>query len=580
MTAIPFIGAVAQQFDNNGSALAFGSVAFYQAGTTNVPLATYANFSKTVVNPVIMNLNAAGQFQNDVWGDGGYHIFIYDAPNGGGNLVHDRDNFFLSQTTGIPFVVLTGSPNAYIGSPNPSIFSYSNGDTYNVLWGFTNTGPSTIDLSGAGVVDLVDPSGNPLVAGENLIGTIGTIIFNNGSFVVSNPQDPTEIPVYTTTGAANAYILSPAPALTAYGDVAYFIKASFTNTGAATINVSGLGNSPLKYSSGAPLVGGEIVVGYTYEIAVRASEVIVLNPTPLLAPYYLSTGSAGAYQITTSQGIGAYVEGMSFTMTANFGSTNNPTLQIDSLAALNIVKNPAVFVQSDDMTAANIYSLTLVNGNWVLQNPDLPISITSGLNSSPLLGFLPLNGSTLAKTSGATYNNSNAFRAFNYLWNNLSNAVAPVSTGRGVSALADWNADKNILLPDYAGFSPLGVKAATPITAAGATAGALTVASTGSVSSSAGNTGSTSLTTSQIEAHPHNFSTDGTAFGQFGIIPATVFRSSSGDSTQATVVSKDTDNTGGGLGHAHTGSTVTSSFTGNATSVLQPSFGVYYYINY
>lgn len=577
MTAIPFIGAQAFFVDGAGAPLINGSVYFWQAGTNNVPLATWRDFAQTVVNPNPIPLTNAGVPLYEIWGDGGYHIMWYDSNN---NLIGEIDNFFLAQNTGIPFFVTTGSPNAYIGTPSPAISAYTNGLVFNVLWNFTNTGASTINISGLGAVDLVDPSGNPLVPGENLIGTIGTIIFNNGSFVVANPQNPTEIPIYTTTGAANAYILSPAPALTAYGDVAYFIKASFTNTGAATINVSGLGNSPLKYSSGAPLVGGEIVVGYTYEIAVRTSEVIVLNPTPLLAPYYLSTGSAGAYQITTSQGIGAYVEGMSFTMTANFGSTNNPTLQIDSLAALNIVKNPAVFVRSDDMTAANIYSLTLVNGNWVLQNPDLPISITSGLNSSPLPGFLPLNGSTLAKTSGATYNDSNAFRAFNYLWYSVSDVEAPVSGGRGVTSLADWNANKNILLPDITGRSLFGVKAGSPITVPAGTAGALTVASTGSVSSSAGNTGSTSLTTSQIEAHPHNFSTDGTAFGQFGIIPATVFRSSSGDSTQATVVSKDTDNTGGGLGHTHTGSTVTSSFTGNATSVLQPSFGVYYYINY
>ena len=47
---------------------------------------------------------------------------------------------------------------------------------------------------------------------------------------------------YVTTGSSNAYVLTVNPSLAAYaaGNL-YRIKPNFTNTGAATINISGLG---------------------------------------------------------------------------------------------------------------------------------------------------------------------------------------------------------------------------------------------------------------------------------------------------------------------------------------------------
>jgi hypothetical protein len=49
--------------------------------------------------------------------------------------------------------------------------------------------------------------------------------------------------------------------------------------------------------------------------------------------------------------------------------------------------------------------------------------------------------------SAALHKGQTFFNLFTFLWNNLPNTVAPVSSGRGVSALADWNANKNIRVP-------------------------------------------------------------------------------------------------------------------------------------
>lgn len=79
-------------------------------------------------------------------------------------------------------------------------------------------------------------------------------------------------------------------------------------------------------------------------------------------------------------------------------------------------------------------------------------------DSNPISGFVRLNGRTIGSAiSGATERpNSDTEDLFNYLWNTLSDSIAPVSTGRGVSASADWAANKTITLPSMRGRVPVG----------------------------------------------------------------------------------------------------------------------------
>lgn len=74
----------------------------------------------------------------------------------------------------------------------------------------------------------------------------------------------------TSGGSANAHTVTVTPALSAYanGDTVEFI-AGFTNTGAATLAVSGLAATAIREgdgSSGFALAAGRIVVGKTYRV--------------------------------------------------------------------------------------------------------------------------------------------------------------------------------------------------------------------------------------------------------------------------------------------------------------------------
>jgi hypothetical protein len=162
----------------------------------------------------------------------------------------------------------------------------------------------------------------------------------------------------TSGGAADVQTLTPSPALGAYAaGIRYAFLAGFTNTGAATINISGLGAKDLKTTSGAALSAGNITSGNLYTItydgtnfrvhelvAVAAGSITNLelnasaitgqseDTTPDVAADYLLTYDASAAALKKTL-IGSIVDGVSSTKTsANNGGTVSYS---DSLVLVN-----------------------------------------------------------------------------------------------------------------------------------------------------------------------------------------------------------------------------------------------------
>jgi len=79
--------------------------------------------------------------------------------------------------------------------------------------------------------------------------------------------------------------------------------------------------------------------------------------------------------------------------------------------------------------------------------------------SGSLTGWVRENGRTIGSaTSGATERaNPDCEPLFSFIWNNYSDTLCPVSTGRGVSASADWSANKTIQLLDFRNCAPAGL---------------------------------------------------------------------------------------------------------------------------
>ena len=82
----------------------------------------------------------------------------------------------------------------------------------------------------------------------------------------------------TTTGSANAYVLTSGLSLAAYvSGQSFLIKANFTNSGAATINVDTLGAKSLVKGVSTALASGDITSGAIYHISYDGTNFNVLN---------------------------------------------------------------------------------------------------------------------------------------------------------------------------------------------------------------------------------------------------------------------------------------------------------------
>lgn len=117
-------------------------------------------------------------------------------------------------------------------------------------------------------------------------------------------------------GAANAYTLTPAPALTAYDtDQVFGFRANFANTGTATLNVSGLGAKTIKKIVGATkvnLAANDIIIGQPVFVFYDGTDMVAINSIgavaylPVLRESFIADKNAAA-QGSIASGTGTKV---------------------------------------------------------------------------------------------------------------------------------------------------------------------------------------------------------------------------------------------------------------------------------
>ncbi len=127
--------------------------------------------------------------------------------------------------------------------------------------------------------------------------------------------------------------------------------------------------------------------------------------------------------------------------------------------------------------------------------------IKARYGTGALTGYVRLNGNTIGSaTSGAGERaNADTQTLFQYLWDTDPNLV--VGAGRGVSSIADWNANKSITLPDLRGRTIAGLDG-MGFTLAGRLTSTYTTGTPDLLGSGAGAESQT-LTAAQIPAHSH-----------------------------------------------------------------------------
>ncbi len=140
---------------------------------------------------------------------------------------------------------------------------------------------------------------NAALAGSFTIsGTIGSSDLAAGG-VNSTHITPGPICYALTTGSADAYVAAPTPALAALTAGAWVcLKLSFTNTGPATLQVSGLVATALKKHGDQPLEAGDLRSGWLQWFQFDGTYWQLTSPpgSPRKT-YAVATGAVNAYAI-------------------------------------------------------------------------------------------------------------------------------------------------------------------------------------------------------------------------------------------------------------------------------------------
>lgn len=179
------------------------------------------------------------------------------------------------------------------------------------------------------------------------------------------------------TGIANAYVITPVPAISAYavGQVFSF-KAINANTSASTLNVNALGTKSIVRNDGvAALTTGDILTNQIVTVEYDETNfrlISSLNAQQIQNSsfnYGLDAAGTDAYAITLSPAPAAYVVGQIFAFKAGTANTAAATLNVNALGAIAIKKNLNVDTQTGDILAGQTVQVMYDGTNFQLISP-------------------------------------------------------------------------------------------------------------------------------------------------------------------------------------------------------------------
>lgn len=280
--------------DNAGNALYLGQLTTFQAGTTT-PIATYKDSTGTLnTNPII--LNARGEC--DLWllPNVAYKFALTDSA---GNTIPGWpiDNIVNSQLITLYGGVDTGAANAYVLNFTANFTAYADGIIIYWIPSNTNSGASTINVNGLGVVNIINPDGSALSGGQIVANIPAQILFKGGSFELITPATSA---LNTFTPTWSGFSVNPNNSVT-YRKTGNMVALSLLGNGtsnATSVQLSGL-PSVIRSSILQQLVpclgmvDGGAVVTTTGVAQISAAGVINFFKDPTLTNNWNNAGTKG-----------------------------------------------------------------------------------------------------------------------------------------------------------------------------------------------------------------------------------------------------------------------------------------------
>lgn len=203
--------------------------------------------------------------------------------------------------------------DSYAITPVPAVTVLADGDVYVFEADVANTGAATLNVAALGAKTIKKYGSKDLETNDIVAGSVVTVIYDLDSttFMLQTPVAKQQISQNSgeifalDAQASDTYVITLSPAPTAYvnGQVFHF-GANTLNTGAATLNVNGLGAKTIKKWFNQDLITGDIVAGQFVAVIYDSGtdtfqmQSPVTTPTPRIKVGTFTTVGAGAFAVT------------------------------------------------------------------------------------------------------------------------------------------------------------------------------------------------------------------------------------------------------------------------------------------
>ena len=194
----------------------------------------------------------------------------------------------------------------------------------------------------------------------------------------------------TTTGSSNAYVLTTGLSLAAYvAGQSFDIKASFSNSGAATINVDAIGAKSITKNGTTALASGDIVSGNIYRISYDGTQFQLVGTTGTGVYQPLDATLTALAALSWSSGSPV----VQFTAADTVSLTLTPSVTSIALAAGSAASPSVSFATGRGIydtgtllafTAGSSLRMSLGSGSLVLT---VPVLLSDGTVSLPGMTF-------------------------------------------------------------------------------------------------------------------------------------------------------------------------------------------------
>lgn len=272
-----------QQFlDNNGNPAALYRLFTYSGGTAT-KATTYTDSTGVTPNANPITLDFRGECNLWIPPNTSYK-YVYCAPGSDDpptTSIWTVDSVVNAQLLTLYGGVDTGAGNAYVLNFTAQFTSYTDGIVIYWVPSHTNTGASTINVNGLGVVPITNVDGTALTANQIVANQFAVIICKGGAFVLQYQFLITG----TFTGTiATGLTTTPNRSFTYYSSQG-FISLGMTS---GTTNFTGVSNSTGMTITGIP---AEICSRSTLPIC--ACYMIIDNGVTKTGTCYISGGTIG-----------------------------------------------------------------------------------------------------------------------------------------------------------------------------------------------------------------------------------------------------------------------------------------------